>query len=78
MPKFRKRPIVIEAEQWFPGKHMEGVLWPDPKSETQFEPHVITLEGPLKVSPGDWIIKGVKGEKYPCRDDIFRETYEPV
>jgi len=36
-----------------------------------------TLEGNLIAQPGDWIITGVKGEKYPCRDDIFRETYEP-
>lgn len=37
-----------------------------------------TLEGPLTVSPGDWIIQGVKGELYPCKPDIFATTYEPV
>lgn len=37
-----------------------------------------TLEGRLHVSPGDWIITGVKGEKYPCRPDIFEATYEKV
>ena len=37
-----------------------------------------TLEGQMKARPGDWIILGVKGEQYPCRDDIFRETYEEV
>lgn len=37
-----------------------------------------TLEGPLFARAGDWIITGVKGERYPCRDDIFRETYEPT
>ena len=44
-------------------------------------PHTIqirTLEGAMMASLGDWIIKGVKGEFYPCRDDIFRQTYEPV
>lgn len=35
-----------------------------------------TLEGDLKVSPGDWIITGIKGEKYPCKPDIFAESYE--
>lgn len=37
-----------------------------------------TLEGDMIAQPGDWIITGIKGEKYPCRDEIFRETYEPV
>ena len=37
-----------------------------------------TLEGTMTVKPGDWIIKGVKGEMYPCKDEIFRLTYEPV
>lgn len=37
-----------------------------------------TLEGDMKAEPGDWIITGVKGEQYPCKDDIFRKTYEPV
>ena len=39
---------------------------------------VETLEGTMVGYPGDWLITGVKGEKYPCRDDIFRETYEEV
>ena len=39
---------------------------------------VATLEGPLNVSPGDWIIKGVQGEFYPCKPDIFDATYEPA
>lgn len=37
-----------------------------------------TLEGVMVGNPGDWLITGVKGEQYPCRDDIFRATYEPV
>lgn len=37
-----------------------------------------TLEGTMTGKPGDWLIIGVKGEPYPCRDDIFRQTYEPV
>lgn len=37
-----------------------------------------TLEGQMQVNPGDWVITGVKGERYACRDDIFKLTYEPV
>ena len=37
-----------------------------------------TLEGDVQASPGDWLIKGVRGEHYPCKDEIFRQTYEPV
>ena len=44
-----------------------------------YEPVVVeTLEGDMQAQAGDWIIKGVKGELYPCKDDIFRQTYEPV
>ena len=39
---------------------------------------IYTLEGKMLASPGDWIIRGVKGEMYPCKDEIFRLTYEPV
>jgi len=76
--KFRKKPVVIDATQWFPGVKVEGVIAPDPDSTTQFAPFVNTLEGPLTVSPGDWIITGVKGEKYPCKPEIFEATYEVV
>lgn len=79
MPKFRKKPVVIEAVQWFPKKSNGfigiddfGVEW------TVMERCVQTLEGPLRVSPGDWIITGIKGKRYPCKPDIFEATYEPV
>lgn len=78
MPKFRKRPVVVEAEQWFPWHPVVGVFEPAPDSTTQFAPHCETLEGPLNVSPGDWIVTGVHGEKYPVKPDIFEKTYEPV
>lgn len=45
---------------------------------TVAEMFINTLEGTMKASPGDWIITGVNGEQYPCKDDIFRKTYEPV
>jgi len=44
-----------------------------------WKPVVIhTLEGTLTAEPGDWIVTGIEGESYPCRDSIFRETYEPI
>ncbi len=75
MARYRKKPIVIEAEQWFPGTEIDGV------EQTKATPRsalISTLEGPLHVSPGDWIITGVAGEKYPCKPDIFEATYEKV
>jgi hypothetical protein len=60
--KFRKKPVVILAKQL-----QEG--------EMEF---IHTLEGTMQANPGDWIIIGVAGEMYPCRDDIFAKTYEPV
>lgn len=70
MGKYRKLPAVIEAEQWFPGNVIVGV------EDHAGRPLIKTLEGYLEVSPGDWIITGVKGERYPCRPDIFNLTYE--
>ncbi|MEE8470092.1 MAG: hypothetical protein V3S51_02045 [Dehalococcoidia bacterium] len=77
MSKYRKKPVVIEAEQFWPDNtpHPEGV------QENGFlgEGHFIhTLEGDMKVRPGDWIITGVQGERYPCKPGIFEQTYEPV
>lgn len=78
--KFRKKPIVIEAEQWFPGKEIEGVntKLKNLNIDMEVNPYIDTLEGRMQVSPGDWIITGISGEKYPCKPDIFEKTYEPV
>lgn len=76
MEKYRKKPVVIEAEQWFPEKNIEGVI--TSHSHTPVSPYIETLEGKMYVSEGDWIIKGVEGEIYPCKDSIFKKTYEPV
>lgn len=82
MTKYRKKPILVEAEQWFDGPFTDGVHMlkheMDPAKESSYWPHVHTLEGELRVSPGDWIITGIKGEKYPCKPDIFDLTYELV
>ena len=87
MSKFRKKPVVIEAQQFFSRSRNlpAGVNYGYPKAEGDFSPHplddkywVSTLEGPLHVSDGDWIITGVKGERYPCKPDVFAMTYDPV
>lgn len=75
MPKFRKKPVVIEAVQWFPGKEITGVDVANPGDD---QAEIETLEGIMRVSPGDWIITGVKGERYPCKPDIFAATYDPA
>lgn len=79
MPKFRKKPVVIEAEQYTLDGDLpfieEDVLQYDEDSNRQY---IKTLEGELTVSDGDWIIKGVQGEFYPCKPDIFEATYEPA
>ena len=87
MPMFRKRPVVIEAVQFTGSNHREVLkfCYPDMSedglagAEIMRLPIVIeTLEGHMTASVGDWIIKGVKGEFYPCKPDIFEATYEPV
>ena len=72
MAKFRKKPIVVEAEQWFPGVKIDGVIIENGK------PRIATLEGTMFVSPGDWVITGVNGEKYSCKDEIFKKTHDPI
>ena len=79
MPKFRKKPIVVEAEQWFPGKDIKGLYFLSQDSEgRKTGAQISTLEGEMGVSEGDWIITGVNGDKYPCKPDIFEKTYEPA
>jgi len=77
--KYRKKPVVIEATQWFKmGDHpvVEALLSHDPERVNYG--WVQTLGGGHVVTPGDWIITGVKGEHYPCKPDIFEATYERV
>jgi hypothetical protein len=95
---FRKKPVVIEAEQFILPDLPSGVVpvWislADPhkpivvleRGDLKYGGnHVVegfgihTLEGWHIATPGDWIITGVKGEKYPCKPDVFEMTYEPV
>ena len=111
MPKFRKKPVVIEAWQWFKngdhpeddqntftdsrsgkpflgeGKVVRYFRRPDISGEAlcsecgvRFHEHgwIDTLEDGHRVCPGDWIITGIKGERYPCKPDIFKSSYDPV
>jgi hypothetical protein len=87
--KFRKRPIVIDAVQWFQQGDNENVTQFDYVHSDHVECEkcyklmadhgwVKTFEGGHIVCPNDWIITGVQGEKYPCKPDIFEKTYEKV
>ncbi len=82
MSKFRKKPVVIEAIQ-FKGDENMGEIdsFMDGQNGFQAWPDRVvikTLEGIMYGDIGDWIIKGVKGEFYPCKPDIFEATYEAV
>jgi hypothetical protein len=82
--RFRKKPVVIEAIQYLGfdvnGEECELFLgdsfWTHLPSQNKLE--IRTLEGPITASEGDWIIRGVQGEHYPCKPDIFAATYEPA
>lgn len=83
MPQFRKKPVVIEAVQ-FMGGHVSALECAAFVGETANVDlptgmlSIITLEGQMRVAPFDWVIRGVKGEYYPCKPDIFAATYEVV
>jgi hypothetical protein len=83
MALYRKRPVVIEAEQFHPQSHPwpAGVVaWRDdePRPRDMSWGYIQTLEGRMHVIAGDWIITGIAGEKYPRKDAIFQATYEAV
>ena len=88
--KYKKKPIIIEAVQWT-GINLEEIKsfvkdsldynykthW-DSSDLSNIEVKIKTLEGDHIVSIGDYIIKGVNGEFYPCKPDIFKKTYEII
>lgn len=78
--KFRKKPVEVEAIKYTgDNPHEIKTFTKGQAQETMGDFLVIsTLEGDMQANVGDWIIKGVKGEFYPIKDDIFKETYEPV
>lgn len=77
MALYRKKPVVIEAMQWT-GNNRRDIFefCPDAQWRDNTGMEIYTLEGHLHASEHDWIIKGVKGEFYPCKPDIFEATYE--
>ena len=80
MAKYRKKPVVIDAIRWDGGNLLELVGFVDDESVLVDVGNIFirTLEGYMKISIGDYIIKGVKGEFYPCKPDVFEMTYERV
>jgi hypothetical protein len=82
MGLYRKKPIVIEAVQWtgdiLDFQPIHDMAGDHPVGVNGKNLIVFTLEGQMLAQPGDWIIKGVKGELYPCKPDIFDATYEPA
>lgn len=87
MAQYRKKPVIVEAVQWFKHGDHPAVI----PATHRLEKHcqkcgkagkshggIETLEGLMVACPGDWIITGVKGEHYPCKPDIFEATYEEV
>lgn len=90
--KYRKKPVVIEAIQWnglnleeikkFVGKDLEYSILDTAREVGKGRPHVLmkihTLEGDHDCTEGDFIIKGVNGEFYPCKEEVFWKSYEKV
>lgn len=88
--KFRKKPVEIQAMRWTPNDTASANrvrewlkdycfgTWGTEGIGGKCAILLQTLEGVMRVSPGDWIIRGVKGEFYPCKPDIFAATYELV
>lgn len=78
MAQYRKKPVVIEAVQFNKiGDH--PAVFADERSATGLAIHTLEHKAVAhEVTPGDWIITGVKGEVYACKPDIFAQTYEPA
>lgn len=87
MSKYRKKPVEIEARQFTgfeqeTGSGWDLIWWIDPNGKLAWGYNgdllIQTLEGVMTATRGDYIIKGVQGEFYPCKPDIFLQTYEEV
>lgn len=89
MSRYRKKPLVIDAEQWFPDPSLgtfEGDRYINKRvgydahgvAYTVTDVSLMTINGPVRIEPGEWIIRGIQNEAYPCKEDIFALTYEPV
>jgi hypothetical protein len=80
MAKYRKKPVVIEAMQYTGDNGGEVLTWAnaDGLLDRGEAIEIATLEGTMRADRGDFVIRGVKGELYPCKPDIFAATYEPA
>lgn len=92
MPQFRKRPVVVDAVQWWPDSKLghfnggDGDEYVNRRVGTDghgvqytiCDVGLRTLEGFMHITPGYWIITGIKGERYACEPEIFAATYEQV
>lgn len=86
MPHFRKKPVVIEAMQLVDnlGNHHDIAKWIASCGGRVvipgLDPYLLieTLEGDMRADIGDWVIRGVRNEFYPCKPDVFEATYEPA
>lgn len=79
MALYRKKPVIVEAVQWNGRNEMEIARFIGGNLEMDDDGLLIhTLEGTMKASVGDYVIKGVNGEFYPCKPGIFEKTYVPV
>jgi len=83
MAKYRKKPVVIDAEQWDGSANARCAILIMGGNRAFVENYdgtlsIETLEGTMRASLGDWIIKGIKGEFYPCKPDIFVGLYDLV
>jgi len=86
MSSFRKKPIVIQAfrlgidniPDWFMDRVSTNEIILRGERNDLREADIHTLEGVMRANKGEWIIKGVGGEVYPCKPEIFEATYEPA
>ena len=76
MARYRKKPEIIEAEVYRPG--LEDGFYANNFGSGEMIPYIKTLEYTIRISPGDYIIIGDKGERYPCKPNLFHKTYELV
>lgn len=82
--QYRKKPVVVEAvrvtrdniDELFTSGWLDALGFPESGDLTTNDGFINTLEGEMRVRPGDYIIRGVQGERYPCKPDIFAQTYE--